>query len=161
MFLLSKKFVVSLILFFGILMPNASFAAGIVPCGSGDNPDNACTLCHLVIGTKNIISFGAELLITVTVVGIFIAGIMYILAAGNEQSMETAKSFLGASLKGFVIFLMAWFFVNVIIMWVLAAKTGLGIKKNNWYTFSCNTTSSSASLPTKNNSSQTGGANGK
>lgn len=123
-----------------------SAMAGIIPCGNGSEVANACTLCYFIIGIKNVISFGAEILITVAVVGIFIAGVMYIISSGNEEAMTRAKGFLGASIKGFAIVSMAWLFVNV-TLWVLSAKSDLGIGKTNWYTFTCVTQSSAGNAP--------------
>ncbi len=142
------------LLFFGIFLPIFSAQAGLVPCGlSVDDKDlagdqtGACTLCHLIVGIQNIVSFGLKLLITVAAVGIFIAGVMYIISSGSEEMMKNAKAFLTASLTGFTIVLCAWLIVNV-IMWVLSAKTKLGVEEaNNWYTFSCSTQSSAT--PTK------------
>lgn len=113
----------------------------LVPCGSGDNRDNACTLCHFIIGIKKLIDYGSALLITVTVVAIFIAGVVYIVSSGNSTLMTSAKTFLTNSLVGFTFVLTAWLIVNT-VMWVLSVKPGLGIQKTNWYTFSCYTQSS-------------------
>ena len=123
-----------------LILPAMASAAGIVPCGTSENPD-PCTLCHLIIGVKRLIDFGLELLITAAIVAITIAGIMYIVSSGNEQTITIAKNFLSASLKGFAIALMAWFLVNI-TMWILSAKENLDIGVVNWYTFTCNTKSS-------------------
>jgi len=153
-----KKFsILALIFFFGL--PIFVQAEGIVPCGNGNDPGNACTLCHLIIGIQSLVDFGLELLITVAVVAIFIAGTMYIVSSGNEQMVGNAKNFLGASLKGFTIVLMTWFFVNL-TMWLMSAKTDLGIEKENWYTFTCSTQSSATGSGYASSSSggdQTGG----
>lgn len=119
------------------------FAQGLVPCGQGNNPANSCTLCHLIIGIKNVVSFGQVILITVAAVAIFIGGFMYVIAAGDEGAMTTAKGFLSASLKGFAIFLLSWFIVNLVMV-VLSFNTNLSIGKQNWYTFECSAVSSSA-----------------
>jgi len=143
------------LLFVGIFLPIFSAQAGLVPCGSSQddattlNVDESqiCTLCHLIVGIQNIVSFGLKLLITVGAVGIFIAGVMYIISSGNEGMMTNAKAFLTASLTGFTIVLCAWLIVNV-TMWILSAETKLGVEEaTNWYTFSCKTQSSTT--PTK------------
>lgn len=140
--MLLKKIYFSVLVFvFFFGLPFFVQAEGLVPCGNGSDPGNACTLCHLIIGIKGIVDFGLELLITVSAVAIFIAGTMYIISSGSEQMMGNAKNFLGASLKGFTVVLMAWFFVNL-TMWLMSAKTDLGIEKENWYNFTCSTTSS-------------------
>ena len=118
----------------------AKTTGGLVPCGHGDDVANACTLCDLIIGFKKLIDFGSEILIAVTVAGIFISGVMYIISAGSDLTTK-AKSFLSASLIGFTIVLAAWLIVNV-TMWALSYDTSVGIGKTNWYTFDCTSTGS-------------------
>ncbi|MFZ2975163.1 MAG: hypothetical protein WA055_00855 [Candidatus Moraniibacteriota bacterium] len=143
------------LLFIGIFLPIFSAHAGLVPCGSSKNDpltpnvdeSQICTLCHLIIGIKGIIDFGLKLLITVAAVGIFIAGVMYIISAGNEGMMTNAKAFLTASLTGFTIVLMAWFFVNA-VMWILSADpesitdNKATLERKAWNKFECSTQSS-------------------
>ncbi|MDO9231228.1 MAG: hypothetical protein Q7U36_01955 [bacterium] len=143
------------LLFVGIFLPIFSASAGIVPCGlSVDDADlagdqtGACTLCHLIVGIQNIVSFGLKLLITVAAVGIFIAGVMYIISSGSEEMMKNAKAFLTTSLMGFTITLMAWFIVNS-VMWILSADPesitdpkATNIERKAWNKFECSTQSS-------------------
>jgi len=154
---LKKISILNLIFFFGL--PIFAQAEGIVPCGNGNDPGNACTLCHLIIGIQSLVDFGLELLITVAAVAIFFSGLMYILSSGNEQMLGSAKNFLGASLKGFTIVLMAWFFVNL-TMWIMSANPDLGIGKENWYTFNCNTQSSATGSGYASSSSGGGSSGG-
>lgn len=116
-------------------------AQGLVPCGMGNDTNNACTLCHLIIGIYGIINWAKTMLITVAAVGIFISGVMYIISSGDEGMVTKAKGFLKNSILGFVIVLMSWFFVNT-IMWVLSAENFGVIDKTNWYTFECSTKTS-------------------
>lgn len=140
-----KKTFIFLILLFLFFAPIFSVAeAGLVPCGlSKGTPEemSPCTLCHLILGFKNITSFGLELLITVSAVGIFIAGFMYIISSGNEEMVTKAKGFLKASLTGFIIVSMAWFFVNLTI-WTLAKNHEMElVVGKKWNEFKCDTTS--------------------
>jgi len=154
--MLTKLKIAFFLLFIGIFLPVFSANAGLVPCGlSVDDKDLdgnqavPCTLCHLIVGTQNIISFGLKLLITVAAVGIFIAGVMYIISAGNEGMMTNAKAFLTASLTGFTITLMAWFFVYT-VMWILSAdpesitdpNEKALVERKAWNKFECSTESS-------------------
>lgn len=114
---------------------------GLIPCG---NPgQEACTLCHFVIGFHNLIEFLLKLAVTAALAGIFFAGVMYIISSGDETMMTSAKNFAKASVVGFTVVLGAWLIVNV-TMWALSAKPGLGIGKTNWYTFDCSTPNSSS-----------------
>jgi preprotein translocase subunit SecG len=142
MFLRNKVGII-LVIFF-LLFPLISFSQSLVPCGQGSDPNNACTLCHLIVGIQNIIGFARDLLITVAAVGIFISGFMYIISSGNEQMVTKAKGFLSASLTGFTIVLMAWFIVNIIITWILPTAEGLGIERESWNKITCTAKASSA-----------------
>ena len=133
------------LLFIGIFLPVFStYSAGLVPCGLNEGKAEEmapCTLCHLIIGIFNIFSWFKTILITVAAVGIFIAGVMYIISSGDEEMMKRAKSFLATNLTGFTIVLGAWLIVNS-VMWILAYDIkNLDIEQENWYTFSCDTTS--------------------
>ncbi len=141
--------------------PSSSSSAtqsGLVPCGNGNSPANACTLCHFIIGFHNLVDFGLKLLVTLTVVGIFISGVIYIISAGNEQLLTQAKTFLSASLIGFTVVLAAWLLVNV-IMWALSYNTSV-IQQTNWWTFTCSTASATtqAAQTTQTNPTGTVGA---
>lgn len=138
-----KYYIIPIAIIISLIFTANTSSAAIVPCGNGNDAANACTLCHLIIGIKKIVDFGLEILITIAAVCIFIAGLMYIMASGDENAITKAKSFLGASLKGFTIVLMAWFFVNVTI-WLISKNEKLNIdqSKDSWYKFSCSTTSS-------------------
>jgi hypothetical protein len=107
---------------------------GIVPCGENGKP---CTLCDLIIGFHNLINWGKNILVTVTMVAIFLSGILYVVSTGSEKIITKAKSFLAASLTGFAITLAAWLIVNTVIYWAANAKPDLDIKITNWNTFKC------------------------
>ncbi|MFA7319276.1 MAG: hypothetical protein WC022_01630 [Parcubacteria group bacterium] len=118
----------------GTTSPKSS--GGLIPCGHGSDPANACTLCDFIVGFKNLVDFGTKLLITVAVFGIFVSGFIYIISSGNEGLLTQAKNFLSASLIGFTIVLCAWLLVNV-VMWALSYDTNAIIQQTNWYTFNC------------------------
>ncbi|PIR73360.1 MAG: hypothetical protein COU40_02880 [Candidatus Moranbacteria bacterium CG10_big_fil_rev_8_21_14_0_10_35_21] len=151
----------SILVFLGILLLLVSFSfayapaqaqvvleepawQGLVPCGrnSGVNGETEqCNLCHLIIGIKRIVQYGLYLVTTIAFIGIFIAGVMYIISSGDEAMITQAKSFLKASLIGFTVVISAWLIINV-TFWVIAAKNDLGIQKSSWYEFNCSVTSS-------------------
>jgi len=116
-------------------------SGGLIPCGHGNDPNNACTLCDFIVGFSNLVTFAAKILITVAVVGIFISGFIYIISSGNEGLVTQAKNFLSASLIGFTIVLSAWLIVNV-VMWALSYNTSTIKAGSNWYTFDCNSNGS-------------------
>lgn len=134
------KFLLIMVFFFFLFLavsPLSAGAAGIVPCGGTSEPK--CSLCHLIIGIDNIIDFGFKILIGVALLGIMVAGIMYIVSTGNDQAMGKAKEMLKQILTGFVIVIGAWLLINT-AMWVLGSSGDLGIGVDGWSEFSCDTT---------------------
>jgi hypothetical protein len=126
-----------------LLFPVVAFAQGIVPCGNSSQ--SPCTLCHLIVGIFNLITWGRNILLIITIVGIFFAGILYMISSGSKLA-EQAKKLLTSSIVGFVLVLTAWLVVAT-IMWLISAKPDLGINKTgaNWQTgsisFDCNSQS--------------------
>lgn len=103
---------------------------GIVPCGK----TAGCTLCHLIIGFERIFKYLAEILFTVTMVFIVVAGVMYMISGGNKSLMEKAKQAIILALSGFVLFLCSWLLIGGIL-------TALGYKQvGSWWSFDCDTT---------------------
>jgi hypothetical protein len=115
------------------VLADGTMPGGLVPCGNGNDP---CTLCHFIVGFHNLVTVMLQLLVVVALAGIFIAGVMYIISAGDETMITNAKNFLKASLTGFVVVLGAWLIVNV-TMWVFSVDLKISIDKDNWYTFDC------------------------
>lgn len=122
----------AIIIFAGFLfMPNISWAASLVPCGSGDT---ACTLCDLISGFSNLVTYLLNTLVIISLAGLFFSGVMYVVSAGDDGMMKTAKEFATACLKGFVIVLCAWLIINV-TFWVISIKSDMGIGKEHWWSF--------------------------
>lgn len=131
---------------------------GLVPCGrnTGTAEEQApCTLCHLIVGFQRLVQYGMYMVVTLALVGMFFAGVMYMVSSGDEGMMTQAKGFLKVSLIGFSVVIAGWLIVNV-TMWVLGAREGsdeggvLGIKIEKWNKFTCDTTSSQGSGGTTN-----------
>lgn len=124
-----------LLVAFFLLFGKIALAQGLVPCGLNGAAD--CTLCHLVVGFKNILDY---LLYTVLfplfMLGITISGILYMVSSGNKSLIEWAKKALMASLAGFVIALTSWIMVNFVML-TLGFQSPLG---GSWWQFTCDTT---------------------
>jgi len=74
---------------------------GIVPCGrsSGTDAEQAqCTLCHLIVGIQRLFTYGVSIIIAVALAAFFIAGIMYMVSAGNQEAMNASKKFMLTSM---------------------------------------------------------------
>jgi len=88
------------------------FIESLVPCGPGQ--DHMCTLCDFVLMAHNIFWFILKISLATAILFIAIAGILYIVSAGSEQLMTTAKSAMTYALMGFGFCLGAWLLVQVI-----------------------------------------------
>ncbi|MDD5083927.1 MAG: pilin [Candidatus Moranbacteria bacterium] len=115
-------------------MPNATDAAGLVPCGTDNN--SPCTLCHLVVGIKSLIDWGFGVMTFFAIAVIVAMGIVYIVSAGNPSMTTTAKNGIKAALIGFLIMLGSWVIVNFFMLTL--ANNGVG-RATSWNTFTCDT----------------------
>ncbi len=121
-------------------------SSGLVPCGRQcDNPDTdidetqMCNLCHLIVGIDMIIDYLLLLLGFVAFLMLVVAGIMYLVSAGNQNIISSAKKAIGAGLAGFTIVLIAWVVVNTVIVYLfpIDETNPIGIKVNSWSEFTC------------------------
>jgi hypothetical protein len=133
---MKRKFlsVLFLVVFLSLFLVPA-VSAGIVPCGTIEN-DVPCTLCHLIVGFWNLISYGLKILVFVALAGLTIAGIMYIFSAGSETLITAAKNFIKNILYGVGIVLAAWLLIFAVMNY-LGTKPDLGIQKESWNKFTC------------------------
>ncbi len=140
-----KRLLMTIFLFFATFFATAPLADvsanGLVPCGGNGEP--RCRLCHLIVGVDNIIDWGRNILVFVALASLVAGGIMYIISAGNQQLMETAKNIVKQSLIGFAIVLGAWLIVNASLYLIFQATNTDGqfntgpASGNSWYEFSC------------------------
>lgn len=158
-------FIFLLILIISAIFPQLALAAsgtssgssngGIVPCGNGSSTGNACTICHMILGIKNLVDFGLKLVVTAAVLGIVISGILYMVSSGNQTMMSKAKGAMFASVTGFAIVIGAWLLIST-VLWLISAKGDLGIQKTGgWFNFKCDTKSSAGSGGSGGNSNST------
>ena len=155
-FMLKKTFSVLLLLIIVGTVLVSSAQAALIPCGlntddpstQGIDESQPCTICHMIIGIQRIVNYGMTLVVIAAIFAIVVAGIMYIISAGDEGLMQTAKGLLKNVLIGFALVLGAVVIVNI-VMWVMAAKNDLGLTKDipavtgwtSWNNFSCSTAS--------------------
>ena len=140
-------FVLILLFFIVLTIPLFGDAADpIVPCGKTTDKasnNNWCTLCHLVVGIKNIIDYGTGILLFVATLAIVVGAILYIISAGNEQTMEKAKNIMKKTVWGVVIILSAWAIINISMLKLGGIDNDnndipdFGFSITSWNTFSC------------------------
>lgn len=106
------------------LVPQAAQAALVTCGGSGQAP---CHLCDLVRGVSGLINYMRTVMVYIALTVITAMGVVYIVSAGNDGMMTTAKNGIKFSLVGIVIILSAWLIVNTLMFTVFGAKSGLGV----------------------------------
>ena len=143
-FCLWLMLIISSLIFF---LPQKTIAAGLVPCGlnSGTVEEmKPCTICHVVVGGKRVIDWGMKIMVVIALTVILAMGILYIVSAGNQSMMQTAKGGLLAALVGFSVMLAAWLIVNVILTILVDQSkepfAGL-VRTSGIFSFSCDTQS--------------------
>lgn len=132
---------VALLSFLAVFAAPVPVYADIVKCGRGPDISSACTLCDIVKGVADLITFIRNIMVFIALAVITAMGIMYIVSAGNSGMMETAKKGIWAALAGITIVLLAWVVVNTVAYTVLGAKNDLGVGASfsiaGGFTFNC------------------------
>jgi len=142
-------FLLALIIMPLFASPISASAAGLVPCGrSVDdlstatvNETDACTMCHILLGGKGIIDWGMGVMVIVGIMLIMISGVVYIVSVGDSGRMTYAKGMIGKVIVGLALILCGWLIVNTIITVLSSDDMGIGVQKENWYTFTCDSAS--------------------
>ncbi len=143
---MKKNRIINFIISLSVLFSPLAVNAAIVPCGTSEHPE-VCTLCHFIVGIKNIIDWGMGVLTFVAIGAIVLAGIFYIISAGNQDMMTKAKNILIQTLTGFAVVLGAWLIVTY-SMYIIGASNENGVMRTNgaWYEFTCDTISNQAAI---------------
>ncbi len=142
-------FLITLCISIGVLVSPVSAAptGGLVPCGSNKSgtAQDACTICDLIEGVHGIVQKLMSWMVIAGLVIITVAGIIYIVSAGNQGLTTMAKNAVINTLIGITVILTAFLGITFILNRVFNAKTdmiaagGLSIANNAW-TFTCSKT---------------------
>ena len=95
-----------------LVVPFASEAAGLVPCGNVAGGEQPCQSCDVVKLTNNVISWLVMILSIIAALIIVYAGAKLVTAGGNTHAMEEAKSTMTNIIIGFIIVLSGWLVVD-------------------------------------------------
>jgi len=132
---------VKIFLFSGALLmmlsPIYFVNAGLVPCGgTATDSKEACTICDLATGIQKIVNFVTKLVGITLVVIIVVAGVMYIVSAGNPSMTTMAKTAMKNSVIGAIVVLTAFVLINFILVAISKGgpSTGdlSGMGSKNW-----------------------------
>ncbi len=118
-----------------------SGSGGLIPCGkSCDDPDTAdweedkpCNLCSMVLMGQLIIEFLLKIAAVAAVLSIAAGGFLYMFAAGNQGTIEKAKSMIKYVLIGFLIVFIAWALIDTILV-MFGYIDPIG---GEWYSINC------------------------
>ncbi len=120
--------------------PKLQGSAGLIPCGRDyDDPATTrdecapCSLCLGILASQLIIEFLVKIATVFAVFSIALGGFLYIFAAGNQGTLEKAKSIIKYVLIGFIIILIAWAVVDSI----LATAGYIDPIGGEWYMMNC------------------------
>lgn len=92
-----------------------SALAGLVPCGTSENPDS-CTLCDLWHLASNIVHFLIfYVAIPLAILAFVIAGVIYMTSAGSDTRVSLAHKIFRNAVIGVVIIFCAWLIVDTLI----------------------------------------------
>lgn len=146
-----KSFLVQAFFLWGVVFSVLPFpveAAGMIPCGRSSGPlaeQAPCTICHVVVAGNNVIKWGVGIMGVIAITVLFAMAVLYVVSAGDEGMIRTAKGGIWAALIGFAVMLSAWLIVNTVLS-VLVDTTDNskplgGLVQGGKFTFSCDTSS--------------------
>lgn len=147
-FRFAQFFLLGFFLFSFVLtaLPLPVSAAGLIPCGrSVDDPSTSnieterCTICHIIVGGKGIMDWGLRIMTYVAIAIIVAMAVFYIVSAGSEEMMTTAKGGIKAALVGFAVMLGAWLIISTTLRIFSATIPGLTMTSGG-FEFSCGAT---------------------
>ena len=134
-------FLIGVIVMFGMSFNNvfAEETGGLVPCGRDTTAEGdvgeACKICHLALGIHNIVTFIRNLVWFTAVLVITIAGVLYIVSAGNQSTTTMAKTAIKNALIGVVIVFAAYMIITFIMNRMF--RNDQSAAQSTW-TFTCN-----------------------
>jgi hypothetical protein len=102
--------------------PGQNICGGIIPCGRlADDPSTkndetkSCTFCHLAMVANNSIDYLFQIVSTVALLALILAGFLFIISGGNPGRRSLAKGYLVNIIKGYAIMFLSWLIVDFIL----------------------------------------------
>ncbi len=128
----------------------------LVPCARHcDNPatpndeTEPCSVCHLIVLGHNIVEYVVFISVFIAFAVIVFAGVMYVVSAGNQGMITSAKAALKAALFGMAFVLAAWVIVNTIITVFLKPKQSA--LQGDWRQYYCDVSDNTGTGSTADN----------
>lgn len=104
-----------------VLLPDMSYAAGLVPCNGPD-----CDFLKLVGLAQNIINFFVMIVPFIAAIMFAYGGFLYFTAAGNNGQISKAHKIFGNAAIGLLLTLAAWLIIYTILK-------GLGVTDGGFW----------------------------
>jgi len=121
-----------------LLIPNLTFAAGLVPCGDDLNgngkidANEACTFCHFFVLLDNVIDFILTKIIpSLAILFLVIGGLVLLFAGGNPNLVSLGKKIITSVVIGFAIVYGSWLIVFTIAD-AMGVASWVGITSGGW-----------------------------
>lgn len=152
-----KVFFLYVLFLSGVLLTVTPFPAearGLIPCGGrfATPPEPPCTICHIVVTGNNLIKWGVGVMAVIAITVLFAMAVLYVVSAGDQGMMQTAKSGIWAVLIGFAVMLSAWLIVNTVLSILAdtttAGKPLAGLVQSGKFSFTCDLRSNVQPAPT-------------
>ncbi len=124
-----------------VAMAPLSVEAALVNCATAAHPE-PCTICHMIQGGVGLMDWGLAIMTAIGITVIVGMAILYIVSAGDDGLMQTAKGGIKAAFIGFAVMLSAWLIVHTTLrIFGATAITGYSAGSSA-FSFICNTESS-------------------
>ena len=113
-------------------MPTQAQAAGLVPCGGGQD-EKACTFCDFFVMTNGIIQFVMTVIVpAVAVLMLIVGGGLFFFAGVKPDLLQKAKDIIWSVVIGLLIIFAAFLIVGTILSGIGLADWTTQIYKNWW-----------------------------
>lgn len=100
-------------LFFWGMLPEISFAQGLVTCGATGQPE--CDWCGIIQMVQNLINYGIFLGVMFSSLLFAYAGFLYLTNQGQSENINKAKKIFVGIVWGTIIILGGWLFIDTLM----------------------------------------------
>ncbi len=116
-----KPVIFTLLLVFVFLPPVLTFA-GLVPCGTSENPRD-CTLCDLFYLLQKVVNYVWYFLLIISPILIIVGAVMILTAGVKPSQVEDGKRVITGTVVGLAIAFLSWTILNIVFL-TLAKSPG-------------------------------------
>ena len=134
-----KKIILTTIIVFTILilLKPGLVSAGIVPCGTSENPE-PCNLCHFFQMLQTIINGTALVLGAFAAIYIVIGGITMLISGGEPEKVNQGKRMITYTIFGIIVAFVAWIIISEVMLILVGEGKGTkGVMPWPWNRIEC------------------------